>query len=231
MPAPCAVRGCVNSGGGRHPPKTRRYKVPKKEPARTAWLRLIGRSDVLPDIEITVCSLHFRPDDYELNMSLAETSGVGKFLARLKPGVTPSLNLPTSGQHAAQQENKAPHFGNEEHSCVSGTVSSSPVVTSPLSQHVSYKWLHDLYDAGRCGKYYKITRDASSGNEERSHAPGAVSFPVLASLPLYGTPESVPRCANGGCCQLRGKSPTQEKGTQYCPPKESKWTQTTLAQT
>ncbi|XP_064459007.1 uncharacterized protein LOC135369343 [Ornithodoros turicata] len=205
MPAPCAVRGCVNSGGGRHPPKTRRHKVPKKEPARTAWLRLIGRSDVLPDIEITVCSLHFRPDDYELNMSLAETSGVGKFLARLKPGVTPSLNLPTSGQHAAQQENKAPHFGNEEHSCVSGAVSSSPAVTSPL--------------------------DDSSGNEERSHAPGAVSFPVLASLPLYGTPQSVLRCVNCRCCQLTGESPTQEKGTQYCPPKESKWTQTTLAHT
>ncbi|XP_064469468.1 uncharacterized protein LOC135384179 [Ornithodoros turicata] len=99
MPSVCGVRGCMNSGRNAH--GYRRHTVPWKEPARTAWLELIGRDEVLPRTEIAVCGLHFRSDDYELNMSLAEASGVGKFKPRLRAGVKPSLNLP--GRHAASE--------------------------------------------------------------------------------------------------------------------------------
>ncbi|XP_064467916.1 uncharacterized protein LOC135378751 [Ornithodoros turicata] len=165
-------------------------------------------------------------------MALADASGVGRFRGRLTPGATPSLNLPTGDQHAVQQKNKASlcipegydsqasdgntawtgsmvlasQPGNEESSHASETVCASPALLSPnASQH---------------------------GNEESSHASETVrASPGFLSPDLDTTPPNILECMNCGCKQLKSTCSTEEKGTQYSPPKESRWTQTVLTKT
>lgn len=195
MSSPCGDRGCVNSLGGRNAPKCRRHKVPRKDPARTAWLKVIVRDDIPQDIEIVVSALHFCPDDYKLNMSLAEASEVGKFISRLRASVLPSLNLPASCQQADRQESE---------------------VTVPVEDG-----------------YVNATQalEASSlGDEDGFHASDTLpSTSLLSVSPTVDlTAASALWCVNCGCLQPRGSPLTEERGTQYCPPKEPKWTQTTL---
>ncbi|XP_064474658.1 uncharacterized protein LOC135388788 isoform X2 [Ornithodoros turicata] len=202
----CGVRGCVNtkvsSSGGRKGALFRRHNVPQKEPARTTWLRLIGRDAVSQDTEIVVCGLHFRSDDYVLNMALADASGVGKFRGRLRPGVTPSLNLPTGSQHAMQQENKANLCILDSCDCQAGDCSTAWTASALLAS---------------------LARKKGS-----SYAPGTSSaFPAFVSPSLDTTP---PNILQRTSCECSSPS-TEQKGTQYCPPKESRWTQTRRVQT
>ncbi|XP_064467324.1 uncharacterized protein LOC135378269 [Ornithodoros turicata] len=206
----CGVRGCVNTkesrSGGRKGPGIRYHKVPKNEPARTTWLRLIGRDAVPQNFEISVCYLHFRSDDYVLNMALADASGVGRFRGRLTPGATPSLNLPTGDQHAVQQKNKASL-------CI-------PEGCDSQASDGNTAWTGSMVLASQ------------HGNEESSHASETVrASPGFLSPDLDTTPPNTLECMNCGCKQLKSTCSTEEKSTQYSPPKESRWTQTVLTKT
>lgn len=103
MPGICGVQGCINGGGGPRPAKCRLHMVPSKEPMRSLWLNRINRPNAASGTEIRVCGLHFRPEDYGMNLAIAEASGIVLSKARLKVGAIPSMNL-TSGCHLTPLE-------------------------------------------------------------------------------------------------------------------------------
>ncbi|XP_064487513.1 uncharacterized protein LOC135399707 [Ornithodoros turicata] len=125
---PCAVPGCVNKGST----STNRllHRIPKNEPARGTWLKLIGRHDVPPGVGLKICHLHFTPDDYVRNISLARSLGVN-FDAVLKRGVTPSLNLPGATSQSSKRRKTE-----DRRAAASTSADSKPRVTQPYSEEV-----------------------------------------------------------------------------------------------
>ncbi|XP_064460777.1 uncharacterized protein LOC135370836 isoform X1 [Ornithodoros turicata] len=236
MPQACGVRGCVNSVCNRS--KYRRHTVPRKEPARSTWLRLIQRDDVPSNAAIVVCFLHFRPVDYELNVSLVEGSGVGKFKHRLRPEVTPSLNLPNA---AAAQENVVRM---SPVTCLQRYILEIYVSCTCLAHFINFNHFPQI-QAEQCvpegdslngdSACASLVSHASSfGNEESGYSSHTQpASPVLTSQSPSPdmTPTTVLQCMNCGCRQPNSVPLTEEKGTQYSLPRESKWTQTTVVQT
>ncbi|XP_064474351.1 peroxynitrite isomerase THAP4-like isoform X2 [Ornithodoros turicata] len=107
---PCAVPGCVNKRSGAAKRKCLLHRIPKNEPARSTWLKLIDRHDIAPGVGSRICHLHFTPDDYVRNTRIARSLGV-KFDAILKRDVSPSQNLPGTSQpskrHKAEDSREA----------------------------------------------------------------------------------------------------------------------------
>nr|XP_050028131.1 uncharacterized protein LOC126523572 isoform X2 [Dermacentor andersoni] len=98
MPRPCDVVGCANGprnlakGSCSGESKVTYHCVPTNEPLRSKWLSAIPlpqRVGKEPKNRI-VCSLHFRPDDYEFNADLLKSCGV-PYKAMLSRSAVPSV--------------------------------------------------------------------------------------------------------------------------------------------
>ncbi|XP_064481477.1 uncharacterized protein LOC135394594 [Ornithodoros turicata] len=121
----CSVPGCVNKGSKAKIQKCRWHRIPKNEPARSTWLKLINRQDIPPGIAVTVCHLHFTPDDYVTNIRLAHSLGV-RYQAYLRRDATPSLYLPGTSQPNKPCKTEDPQAANPK-----------PTGTQPYSKQVS----------------------------------------------------------------------------------------------
>lgn len=59
------------------------------------WLRTIGREgDVDGEVDLRICSNHFRDSDYHQNLGVMRSLGLSVKHARLKSGTLPSIRLP-----------------------------------------------------------------------------------------------------------------------------------------
>ncbi|XP_065304036.1 uncharacterized protein [Dermacentor albipictus] len=115
MPRPCDVVGCPNGprnlakGSCSGESNVTYHCVPRTEPLRSKWLSVVPLLQLLgkePKNRV-VCSLHFRPEDYELNADLVKSSGV-PIRAMLSRSAVPSI-LPalSEAQEQLQDEDGA----------------------------------------------------------------------------------------------------------------------------
>ncbi|KAH6942161.1 hypothetical protein HPB50_001684 [Hyalomma asiaticum] len=88
MPTVCVVRHCgttYRSGND-----VRFHKLPSEPRRRAAWLRAINRNG--PQIGF-VCSNHFLPEDYEMNLDVLRSLGMATKNARLRRDAVPTQRL------------------------------------------------------------------------------------------------------------------------------------------
>lgn len=110
MPRSCDVLGCPNGtrwtkSSSASDPNVIYHWVPDKEPRRSEWLSAVpirrwGRSE---SRRLVVCSLHFRPGDYEVNAFLSKSLGLAR-KAVLSRNAVPSILPDCFGKQEAQPE-------------------------------------------------------------------------------------------------------------------------------
>ncbi len=94
----CAVACCKAP----FPPDVSFHRVPKKEPARKAWVNACKRKDKFnPDTSL-ICSQHFLPTDFDRDLQSELLHG--KRRRKLKTGAIPTLLLLPCAQTPAISE-------------------------------------------------------------------------------------------------------------------------------
>ena len=64
MPSNCSVFGCLNTYKKIKGSNIKYYHYPKLKDYRDEWLHASGRADKVNAENVIVCSVHFRPEDY-----------------------------------------------------------------------------------------------------------------------------------------------------------------------
>ncbi|XP_075555830.1 uncharacterized protein LOC142588192 [Dermacentor variabilis] len=118
MPRPCDVAGCPNgprNGPGRLAKSScsgesnvTYHSVPRSEPLRSKWLSAVPlrQWDGKKPKNFVVCSLHFRPEDYECNGNVSKSCGVpfrALLSRRAVPSVVPEIQEPLQDDKAAAE--------------------------------------------------------------------------------------------------------------------------------
>ncbi|XP_077548591.1 peroxynitrite isomerase THAP4-like isoform X2 [Haemaphysalis longicornis] len=103
MPTRCVAVGCPNTY---ETPGISFHTFPKCEETRTLWLQALNRRDKWrPTNTSTVCSAHFRREDFEHDPRL-ESQVSCRIRRKLKPDVVPSL-FALSGLHERSRAARA----------------------------------------------------------------------------------------------------------------------------
>ncbi|XP_065289971.2 uncharacterized protein [Dermacentor albipictus] len=131
MPRPCDVVGCPNGprnlakGKGNGESNVTYHRVPTSEPLRSKWLSAVPLLQLLgkePKNRV-VCSLHFLPEDYELNADLLKSSGV-PIKAILSRSAVPSV-LPAFSEAQEQLQDEDGAAERSESQASASTVDTS----------------------------------------------------------------------------------------------------------
>ncbi|XP_071525284.1 transposable element P transposase [Panulirus ornatus] len=111
MPSNCSISSCLsNYSQGNESVIFHRF--PKDNTVRREWITACGQQDIINPNNARICSLHFKPSDYERNMKYELLrQPVPKNQRRLKAGAVPTIHLPAPegtpepGAEANSQEN------------------------------------------------------------------------------------------------------------------------------
>ena len=117
----CSVPGCVNDNSKPSCSELSWHSYPKNPKVLDAWLARIRRLGFQPGKNDRVCSTHFTPDCFELDMRSdlllsRDLTGVKKPKRRLRPDAVPSLRL--GGKEEAPKRDSS-YVQRKEHERVS----------------------------------------------------------------------------------------------------------------
>ena len=97
MPSNCSVLGCFNTHEKTKDSKIKYYHFPKNKTYRDQWVHALCRADTINTEYALVCSIHFKPQDYndDLQSQLLGTESP-KHHRLFKKDAVPTLFLSNS---------------------------------------------------------------------------------------------------------------------------------------